>query len=87
MQPNYVNVLVRCQRHGKSISACVRVQRGVPEELRCQPGGGIPLGGGNPLCQECQDLLRGSRLQDVVNNLTRRGWSDHIKASAVVVSC
>jgi hypothetical protein len=86
-QPNYVSVLVKCSRHGQSINACVPVQRGVPEPLRCQPAGGVPLGGGSPLCEECQELLRGPRLRDVVNDLTRRGWSDHIKAGAVVVAC
>lgn len=87
MQPHHVKVLLRCTRRRESMELCVRVHRGVPEELRCRPGGGLSLAGGSPLCEECQALLDGQRLGDVVNDLTRRGWSEHVKAGAVIVAC
>jgi hypothetical protein len=88
MQPNHVKVLLKCIRHRQSMELCVRVDRGVPEDLRCQAGGGsISLGTGNPLCQQCQDLLQGQRLAERVNDLTRLGWSEHVRAGAVVVAC
>lgn len=86
MQPNHVKVLLRCTRHRESIELCVRVHRGVPDDLRCQPGGAVAMGG-SPVCAECQELLRGQRLGEMVNDLTRNGWSDHVKAGAVVVAC
>jgi hypothetical protein len=88
MQPNHVKVLLKCTRHREFMDLCVRVQRAVPDRLRCQAGGGaISLGTGNPLCPECQDLLQGQRLAERVNDLTRHGWSEHLSAGAVVVAC
>lgn len=88
MQPDHVKVLLKCTQHRQSMDLCVRIHRGVPDPLRCQAGGGgVPLGSGNPLCRECQAMLQGQRLGEVVNDLTRHGWSEHIKAGAVIVAC
>jgi hypothetical protein len=86
VQPNHVKVLLKCTRHRESVNLCVRVHRGVPDKLRCSPGGGLPFGTGNPLCPDCRDLLRGQRLSEVVNDLTRHGWSEHVTAGAVVIA-
>lgn len=89
MQPNWVTVTLRCNDRGQTLgSICVQVSRAVPEELRCQPGGGSASGSGPDVCRECQRLLsEPGRLREVVNDLTRRGWSEHVKAGAVVVAC
>ena len=88
MQPNHVKVHLICTRHREFMDLCVRVDRGVPEDLRCQASGGsISLGTDNPLCQQCQDLLQGQRLAERVNDLTRHGWSEHVRDGAVVVAC
>lgn len=88
MQPNHVLVRVRCNARREELTLCVRVNRGVPEELRCTPsGGGGASGGPAPLCAECMALLQGNRLSHRVDELVRRGWSDHLKAGAVVVTC
>lgn len=87
MQPNFVKVRLNCAHRQQSMDLCVRVPRGVPEPLRCSPSGGIPDGSGNALCEECQDLLRGERLTEVVNELTRRGWSEYLRAGTVTVAC
>jgi hypothetical protein len=87
VQPDHVKVLLECTRRRESMNLYVRVRRGVPPELRCQPGGGgVSLGTGNPLCEKCQSLLRDG-LGEVVDDLTRRGWSEHVKAGAVMVAC
>lgn len=92
MQPNYVKVRVTCKRRHQTMNLCVRVERGVPEPLRCSPSGGSPTGGavpdsGGALCDECQELLRGQRLAEIVNSLTRHGWSEHLRAGTVDVTC
>ncbi len=88
MQPNWVRVSLRCKHRGQAVDLCVRVSRGVPDGLRCQPGGGSAFGGGPDVCDECKRLLSDdARLREVVDDLTRRGWNDHIKAGTVVVAC
>jgi hypothetical protein len=84
--PNHVLTRLECRSHRESLNLCVRVDRGVPEKLRCTPSGGLGLGGSS-LCRECSDLVVGNRLRDEVNARTRRGWDDHLKAGAVVVGC
>lgn len=88
MQPNWVGVSLRCKDRGQTLNLCVQVSRGVPDELRCQPGGGSASGSGPDVCAECRRLLSDAgRLREVVDDLIRRGWSDHVKAGAVVVAC
>jgi len=70
MDPHWVKTVVRCLRHHRDTSQmCVRVERGVPEELRCAPGGGgiggrmaamdCPCGGQfTDLAQRVLDALR-----------------------------
>lgn len=87
MQPDHVLVRVRCNTRRQEVTLCVRVNRGVPDQLRCTPSGGVGGGGASPLCGECSALLQGDRLSRRVDELVRRGWSDHVKAGAVVVTC
>jgi hypothetical protein len=88
MQSNWVSVSLRCKDRWQRLNLCVQVSRGVPPELRCQPGGGSASGSGPDVCGECTRLLSDpARLREVVEDLTRRGWSDHVKAGAVVVAC
>lgn len=86
--PNYTKVRLECRGNHPPILLCVRVERGVPARLRCQPGGSVSVGGGSPTCPGCSDLLQnGAKLQRVVNDTTRRGWDDHMKAGAVIIRC
>lgn len=88
MQPDRVRVRVRCNVRRDELNLCVRVHRGVPEGLRCTPsGGGGSSGGTAPLCDECMALLKGDQLSRRVDELVSRGWSDHLEAGAVVVTC
>ncbi len=84
---NYVKSRLSC-RHGQSIDLCVPVEREVPPPLRCSPGGGSLGGGQWSLCAVCTRLLKDSLvLRELVNDQTRRGWGDHIRAGAVVIGC
>lgn len=87
MQPNHVLVRLRCNVSRQELTFCVRVNRGVPDELRCTPSGGGGSGGGAPFCGDCSALLQGDRLSRRVDELVRRGWSDHVRAGAVIVTC
>ena len=90
VQPDHVLVKLRCNVRRQELEFCVRVNRGVPETLRCTPGGGGGGGAGgaaSPVCDDCTALLEGDRLSRRVNELTQRGWSDHLRAGAVVVTC
>lgn len=83
----HVLVRLRCNVSHQEFTFCVRVNRGVPEELRCKPSGGGGSGGTAPVCGECSSLLQGDRLSRRVDELVRRGRSDHVKAGAVIVTC
>jgi hypothetical protein len=87
MSPRHVLVVLACA-HGE-VRLCVPVERGVPDELRCSPGGAIGRGSGGPsVCDGCRRLLNEpGALRELVNDLTRRGWSEHVKAGAVRISC
>lgn len=87
MQPDHVLVRLRCNARREELTLCVRVNRGVPEALRCAPSGGGASGGPTPICADCSALLQGDRLAQRVNELVRRGWSDHIREGAVIVTC
>ena len=88
MQPDHVLVTLRCNVRREELTFCVRVNRGVPEALRCTPGGGGGAGGGTTqVCSDCSALLQGDRLSRRVGELVQRGWSDHLRTGAVVVTC
>lgn len=88
MQPDHVLVKLRCNRRQEELTFCVRVKRGVPDALRCTPGAGRgSTGGAAPVCDECASLLQGDRLSQRVDDLVRRGWSDHLRTGAVIVTC
>lgn len=88
MQPDHVLVRLRCNVRRQELEFCVRVNRGVPEALRCTPAAGGGSGGGSsPVCVDCSALLVGDRLSRRVNEVTQRGWSDHLRAGAVVLTC
>lgn len=86
---DFANVRLRCRRCGQQMTFCVRIDRGgVPQELRCSPGGG---GGGPaeirrsgcraPCFRTVDDLKR------AVDAASRRGWGPHIRAGAVEIGC
>jgi hypothetical protein len=88
MPPNYVKVLLRCRSHKSSADLCVKVERGVPDPLRCTPGG--PISGGSsgpPFCRQGNELLTAGRLGEAVNGLVRHGWSDYVRAGVVTIEC
>lgn len=91
MQPNYVKVEIRCGTSGNSIPLCVRVDRGVPPQLRCTPSGGAAgsSAGSAHTCRKCDALLTegGNRLSEQVQRLIARGWDAHLRAGAVHVTC
>lgn len=90
MQPNYVKVEIRCGTRGNAISLCVRVDRGVPPQLRCTPSGGAGSSAGSAqTCRKCDALLTkgGNRLSEQVQQLIARGWDTHLRFGAVQVTC
>lgn len=88
MRPDYVLVTLRCTTRPAQppVELCVKVERGVPDEIRCTPSGGAAGNVGGPSCPRCAELLAG-RINEVVNDLTRRGWAEHVKAGSVIVEC
>jgi hypothetical protein len=91
MQPNFVKVEVRCGSKGTTMPLCVRVDRGVPPQLRCTPSGG---GRGSSVssprpCPGCAALLAdgGNRLTEKVQQLVARGWNTHLRSGAVLINC
>lgn len=87
--PNFVSVELRC-RCGDSVTWCVRVNRGVPAQLRCSPGGGGGGGGSREIrCGRCGHRCFPSigAFENAVHSAIDRGWAPHIKAGAVVVEC
>lgn len=87
MQPDHVLVRLRCNVRHEELTFCVRVNRGVPEALRCTPSGGGTSGGGGAVCSDCTALLQSDRLSRRVGELVRRGWADHVRTGAVIVTC
>lgn len=87
MQPDHVLVRLLCNARHNELAFCVRVNRGVPEALRCTPSGGGRTSGTGSICADCSALLQGDRLSRRVDELVRRGWSDHLAAGAVIVTC
>jgi hypothetical protein len=84
----FVNVIIRC-RCGEQQSWCVRVDRNVPEPLRCVPVGG---GGGGPsaiVCRRCGDRCFDSphALERATEEAVRAGWGRWVPQSAVILHC
>lgn len=87
--PNFVNVELRC-RCGGSVTWCVRVDRGVPAQLRCAPRSGGGGGGSSEIrCGQCGHRCFGSigAFENAVRSAIDRGWAPHIKAGAVIIEC
>jgi hypothetical protein len=87
---NFVKTIVRCATHRCTYAVfCLRVEREVPEPLRCSPGGGG--GGGTTLgsLAPCTcTRVNVADLQRRVNDLLRRGGlGEWIRQGAVVVDC
>ena len=82
----WVNARLTC-RHGRERTFCVRVDREVPEKLRCSPGGGGVDGGGTLTGCECSAGLTGADLTRLVIDAVRRGWGRWMSIGAVVVEC
>lgn len=90
MQPNYVKVEIHCGTKGSKIFLCVRVERGVPPQLRCMPSGGAAGSStDHHTCHKCEALLTegGNRLSEQVKQLIARGWDSHLRSGAVLVTC
>lgn len=88
METHYVLVRLECRARRQNLTLCVPVKRGVPAQLRCTPSsGGGSSSGGFPLCSECEGLTKSPRLAEAVDERIRRGWSDHVAAGAVVLTC
>jgi hypothetical protein len=87
--PNLVRVEIRCGC-GERMPWCVRIDRNVPEQLRCGGGGGS--GGGGPRdvrCSKCGRRCFDSpeALERAANQATRGGWGRHQREGAVVLEC
>lgn len=91
MQPNCVKVEIRCGTRGSRIPLCVRVDRGVPPQLRCPPSGGAADSStaAHHTCRSCEALLveGGNRPSEQVKQLIARGWDSHLRSGAVLVTC
>lgn len=88
--PSFVRVEVRCGACSEILHWCVRVDRNVPEPLRCSPGGGVGSGGGSGIrCPKCNRTCFDSpgALERAVNKEVQGGWGRHQKTGAVVLEC
>jgi hypothetical protein len=86
---HFVSVVLRC-RCGDQQRWCVRVDRSVPEPLRCVPGGG---GGGGVssaiICRRCGDRCFDSphALERATQEAVRGGWGQWVPQGAVILNC
>jgi hypothetical protein len=82
---NWVKTIVRCSRHNRELPPlCVRVEREVPEPLRCSPGGGSATASGAAR----PDCPCGGRLDDLSRRVTdamRGGLGQWVRRGSVVV--
>lgn len=89
MHANLVKVEIRC-RCGNHMTWCVRIDRHVPEGLRCVggggSGGGIPSGIRCNMCgRTCFDSV--DALEAAARRETSGGWGRHQRNRAVVLQC
>ena len=87
---HFVTVIIRCHCGEQITGWCVRVERNVPEPLRCVPRGGGGGGGGStvipcPRGHACFDSPRD--LERATEATIRGGWGKWIHQGAVVVEC
>ncbi len=85
---NFVSVRIHC-RCSEIASWCVRIDRNVPEPLRCTPRGGGGGGATAVLCPRCGQRCFDSPadLEAATNAATRSGWGEWIREGAVVLEC
>lgn len=88
---NWVTTVVHCVRHNRDCPPiCVRVDREVPEPLRCSPGGGsVGSGTGGATVADCPcgGRFDTSDLGQRVADLLRRGLGQWVRRGAVVLDC
>ena len=89
----HVKVKLVCERCRHVMDLCVLVHRNVPQPIECSPGAPISGGGGgNPFTLSCPSCglswqMSVSEMQDRVDDITRRGWGQHVRDGAVVLHC
>ena len=90
----HVKVKLVCKRCQHGMDLCVLVHRNVPQPIACSPGAPISGGGGGVMpytlsCPSCGLSWRMSvaEMQDRVDDVTRRGWGQHMREGAVVLYC
>jgi hypothetical protein len=85
----HVNVQLRCGGCGNAMSWCVRIDRNVPEPLRCVPRGGGAAGGGGVRCPRCGRTCFNSidDFERAVDSDARGGWGRHLREGVVVIEC
>lgn len=86
---NFVWVELRCNGCGNATRFCSRIERNVPERLRCTPTGGPGGAPSDVRCPTCGRRCFASPydLELVVEQEARGRWDRHIKAGAVVIGC
>jgi len=86
---NFANVKIECRCGGRSTTWCVRIDRGVPERLRCIAGGGGGGGSSEVRCGKCghRCFPSVSAFESAVRSAVDRGWDRHIRNGVVVVEC
>lgn len=84
-----VRVSLRCSGCGHEQSWCVRVDRPIPPELQCRPGGGGGAGGPGVRCPRCRhECFATVRiLEKEVEARLRGEWGRLIQQGSVVVEC
>ena len=88
MGPRWVTTIIHCLRHNRDTAPiCVHVERGVPPELRCSPGGGSVGGSGStsPLDCPCGGRFDTSDLSLRVADAMGRNLRRWIDRGAVVI--
>lgn len=85
---NWVTTILRCARHNRDSTLCVRVELEVPGPLRCQPGGGGGGGSGGVLSPcPCGGGITPGDLQRRVSDAMLKALGRWLKQGAVVIEC
>lgn len=85
-----VSVQLPCGGCGNAMSWCVRIDRNVPEPLRCVPsGGGSGPGGTGVRCPRCGRTCFDSidAFERAVEGALRGGWGRHLREGVVIIEC